>query len=339
MNSFTATPTSQASESKEAKVLIVDDEKLNIQLYQTLLAPLGYEIHTAGDGIEAIEKVHRLKPDLVLLDVMMPRLNGFEVCRRLKNDPKTRLIPIIMLTALDQIEDKVTGIESGADDFLSKPVNRVELMARTKSLVNMKKLNDNLDDAESILFALARAIEAKDAYTEGHTERVSTISEYLARAIGLSETDIEAVRKGGVLHDIGKIGVPDHILNKPCKLSGEEFEIIKLHPIIGADICQSLRSFGQIVPIIRHHHEKLDGSGYPDGLEGSQLHINAQIVAVVDIFDALTSDRPYRLSMPVAVAFGILSEMADTGQLNQELVTRLQRDYEKIQLACSSSEV
>jgi putative two-component system response regulator len=191
-------------------------------------------------------------------------------------------------------------------------------------------MNDNLEDAENLLYTLAKAVEAKDAYTEGHVERVSGISAFIAKKIGLSHTEIEVCRKGGVLHDIGKVGVPDYLLNKPGKLTVEEMDIIMMHPVIGAEICQSLRSLGDIIHIIRHHHEKLNGSGYPDRLKGDEIQVAAQIVAVVDIFDALSSDRPYRLGLPTTKVFQILDGMEATGEINNLALNCLKENYNEI---------
>jgi putative two-component system response regulator len=274
-------------------ILVVDDEQLNRELMTELLEPQGYKIVTAADGQEALKEFACNQPDLVLLDIMMPQLDGVEVCRRLKENPESRLTPIVLVTALSDKEDRVRGIEAGADDFLSKPVDRLELLARVHSLLNLKAYTDELDRAESVLLALARSIEGKDPYTGGHCERLSDYSERLGRRLGLPEEQIKALRRGGIVHDIGKVAVPDAILLKPGKLTPEEWKTIRQHPAAGESICAPLRSFRLVLPIIRHHHEKLDGSGYPDGLKGDQIPLTARIMTIVDIYDALTTERPY----------------------------------------------
>ena len=305
-------------------ILVVDDEPRNIKLLEGLLRPLNYEVLKANDGEEALSLVNKTSVDIVLLDIMMPKMDGYEVCRRLKNSERTRLIPVIMVTALHDMEAKVKGIEAGADDFLPKPVNKIELQARTRSLVNTKKLNDKLTSVEDVLFSLANAVEAKDSYTQGHTQRVADMAILLGSKMSLSEQEINALRVGGILHDIGKIGVPRDILNKPGPLTEDEWAVMKQHPTIGHKICLPLKkSLGPALDMIQHHHEKLDGSGYPDGLREDEIPTVARIMAVVDIYDALITDRPYRKGMSREKALSILQEEADEGKLDKSVVEQL----------------
>ena len=307
------------------KILVVDDEPRNVKLLEANLLPLNYEVIKAFNGEDALAIVNKVDIDLILLDVMMPNMDGYEVCRRLKASEATRLIPVIMVTALDGIEDKIKGIEAGADDFLTKPPNNSELVARTKSLVKLKKLNNNLTSIEGVLFSLANTVEAKDAYTQGHVERVSSLAMRLGQKMSLPESELEALRYGGALHDIGKIGVPREIINKAGPLDIGEWEIIKNHPDIGYKICFPLRmNLGPALDVIRYHHEKLDGSGYPDGLKGEEISTVARIMAVSDIFDALITDRPYRKAMPRAKALEILRKEAEEGKLDREVVRNLE---------------
>ncbi|MBI5044221.1 MAG: response regulator, partial [Nitrospirae bacterium] len=295
--------------NKEPKILVVDDEPQNLELLSAYLEKAGYNnIATASNGIEALRLVDGNPPDLILLDVMMPKMNGFEVCKKLKDDSKTRLIPIVIITALRDVEDKIRALDLGADEFLSKPFNRAELMARVRALLKMKHLNDNLEAAEDVIFTLARTIEARDRYTEGHCERVSDLSITLAKEIGLSENDQKALKNGGILHDIGKIAIDETILNKPGKLTPEEFEKMKSHPVKGAEICKNLKTLTDALPIIRSHHEKCDGSGYPDGLKKDEIPVIARIMAIVDVYDAIITDRPYRKGLPQDTAINILKE-------------------------------
>jgi len=274
----------------------------------------------AEGGEEALAKVAEEVPELILLDINMPGLNGYEVCSRLKGTEATRLIPIIFLTSMSDLEDRLRGIEVGADDFLTKPFRKVELLARAKSLLRVKRLNDRLENAENVLFALANAIEAKDPYTEGHIFRVATLALKLGRRLGLSAEHQESLWKGGILHDIGKIGVPDAILNKAGRLTPEEVAQMQVHAIAGERICQPLRSIRYLLPVIRHHHEKFNGTGYPDGLRGEAIPITARIVGIVDMYDALITDRPYRPRLSREEAFGILRAGAADGTLDPELV-------------------
>jgi putative two-component system response regulator len=250
----------------------------------------------------------------------MPRMDGIEVCRQVKNNAATRLIPIVMLTALTDLDKKIEALEAGADDFVNKPYNSLELLTRLKSLLKVKYLNEQLDNAEDVLFSMARAIEAKDSYTQGHVERVSRLAVRLAEHLGLSEEEKDALRKGGVLHDIGKIGVPDKILNKAGPLTTEERLIIKMHPTQGAKICEKLKTMKGAIPVIRHHHERMDGSGYPDHLVGQEIPVLARIMTVVDIYDALTTTRSYRKRLPQDVALEILWDEANKGWWDKEIL-------------------
>ena len=303
------------------KVLVVDDEPRNLKLMEAMLFPLNYEVIKASGGEDALSIVSKFDLDLILLDIMMPGMDGYEVCRRLKGNESTRLIPVVLVTALDDTESKVKGIEAGADDFITKPPNKIELLARTKSLINIKRLNNSLTSIEDVLFALANAVEAKDKYTQGHTERVSNLAVLLGKRMSIDKNGLASLRTGGILHDIGKIGIPEEILNKPGRLTPEEREVMERHPGIGHGICLPLeRNLKATIDMVRHHHEKLDGSGYPDGLKGDEISRSARIMAVVDIYDSLVTDRPYRKGMAKEKAFSILNEEAGEGKLDKEIV-------------------
>ncbi len=295
------------------RILVVDDEAAFLRLLETILTRQGYEVFTAADGREALTEFARCEPDLVLLDVAMPYLNGMEVCRKLKQDPATRLTPVILVTGLAAKEDRVRGHEAGADDFLNKPVDRNELLARVRSLLNLKAYTDELERAETVLFALARSIEAKDPYTEGHCERLSYYSSRLGKQLGLPAEQITALEWGGIVHDIGKVSIPDAILLKPGPLTPDEREIMRQHPLIGEHICAPLRSFRLVLPIIRHHHEHLDGSGYPDGLRGEDIPWTARILQIADVFDALTTERPYKPASSAEEALRTMEEEVQRG--------------------------
>ena len=290
------------------KLLIADDQELNRELLKDLLAPEGYQIVEAENGEQALEVFEQERPDLVLLDVVMPLLDGFEVCQRLKGDPQGRLVPVVMLTALEDSASRIRGIESGADDFISKPPNPLELLPRIKFLTRTRFLNEDLEHTENVIYSLAKTLEFKDHYTEGHSQRVAFHARRVGKALGLTPHQLEVIYKGSLLHDIGKIGSPADILNKTSKLGKEEFELLAQHPVIGVEICQPVRSFRNLLHVIRSHHEKLDGSGYPDGLRGEQILLDVRIVTVADVYDSLASLRPYRSAFSREQALKIMKE-------------------------------
>src|SRR6266478_530440 len=294
-------------------ILVADDNEANRELLASLLGQEGYQVISVPDGRQALARLSSDSVDVALLDVVMPGKSGFEVCQAIKSKAETRLIPVVLLTSLTGDGDRIHGIMCGADDFLSKPVNKHELLARVHSLLRMKQFTDELDNAEAVLFSLALSIEAKDPYTEGHCDRLSKYSVAVADKLGLPEDLRVALRRGGLLHDIGKLAVPEHILLKPGALTPEERKIMENHTIAGERICKPLRSFRPVLPIIRHHHEKQDGSGYPDGLKGDQIPLTARILQITDIYDALTTDRPYRKALSAEKAFEIMREEANRG--------------------------
>lgn len=306
---------------RPATILVVDDEDLNCKLLAATLKIDGFQTLTATNGEEALHIVATHDVDLILLDIMMPDMNGYEVCQILKNSEATRMIPVIMVTALDDLEAKVKAIDAGADDFLTKPPVTVELLARTRSLIRVKHLNENLTSIENVLFSFANAVESKDHYTQGHISRVAALAEWLGKRLKRPPTELRSLLIGGALHDLGKISIKDEILNKKGALTAEEWEIMHQHPEMGEKIALPLqKSLGMSLDIIRHHHEKLDGSGYPDGLQGDEISTPARIMAIVDIYDALTTDRSYRQALANEKAFTILQEDAVNGKLDAAIV-------------------
>jgi putative two-component system response regulator len=292
-------------------VLLVDDDRTILRLTEELLKQdVDCDIVTAESGEEALDLIEASPPDLVLLDYQMPRMDGFEVCRAIKAEPRTRLVPVVMVTAVTDTVYRVKALQAGADDFLTKPVEVTELTARVQSLIKLKRLYDRLDDSERVIFALAKAVEAKDASLEAHTERVARNSRALGVLMGLDEDALDDLYRGGVIHDIGKIGIPDAILLKHGPLDPDEWTLMKQHPVIGEEIVRPLRSAQNLLAIVRHHHENVDGSGYPDGLAGDGIPLLARIVTVCDGFDALTTSRPYRPGMPRDAAIALLREGA-----------------------------
>ncbi|MGE0813460.1 MAG: HD-GYP domain-containing protein [Vicinamibacterales bacterium] len=302
------------------RVLVVDDSPAFTDALQRLLRAEGFLADVVHES-EAVEgAIAQFAPDVVLLDVELPGASGFDICRRLKKSEVTRLIPVVLLTGLVGREHRLAGIEAGADDFLTKPFDSSELTARVRSLSRLKRYTDELESAESVIVSLALTVEARDAYTEGHCDRLSSYAVGLGRAMGLASDELWALRKGGLLHDVGKVGIPDAILLKQGRLTPDEYEIVKSHTVIGERLCSGLRSLAPVRPIIRQHHERLDGSGYPDGLKGRDVALLAQIIGVVDAFDAMTTNRPYRASLGLERAFEELRADAASGKMDGVLV-------------------
>lgn len=316
----TRTGRNNERDSAPGRVVVVDDSPANVLLLTRQLALDGYTVYTASNGDEALDLIAREQPDVVLMDVMMPRRDGFDACRALKQSPATRLIPVVLVTALKDSKDRVRGLEAGADDFLSKPVNTTELRARVRSLVRLKRYTDDLESAEAVMLTLGETIEARDAYTEGHCQRLAAYAVALGQALGLNRAELLALEYGGFLHDIGKIGVPDALLLKPASLTADERRHMQQHTIIGDRLCGGMRSLGRVRGIVRHHHERLDGSGYPDGLRGDTIPLLAQVIGIVDVYDALTTVRPYKEALSTDRARDELRAEARRGWHREDLV-------------------
>jgi putative two-component system response regulator len=306
--------------AKTGKVLVVDDYEPNLRGMGALLERAHYTVFLAGNGADALDLVKRERPDLVLLDVVMPGISGLDVCTALKQHADTCLTPVVLISGAQERETVIAGLEAGADDFLNKPIDTEELYSRVRSLMRLKRLTDDLESAESLFLTLGRIIEARDPYTEGHCERLADYATALGRRLDLEQADIDALYRGGFLHDVGKIAIPDRIMLKKGKLTRKEYELMKRHAVIGDELCATVRSLERVRPIVRHHHERLDGRGYPDGLAGSQIPLLAQIVSVVDVFDALTTDRPYRKALPSLTAYKMLRDDARGGWCHESLV-------------------
>ncbi|MBF2083522.1 two-component system response regulator [Thermoleptolyngbya sp. C42_A2020_037] len=310
------------SDSEKPKILVVDDHPSSRMTAVALLSVEGYDVLEADSGAAALNCVAQANPDLILLDVMMPGMDGYEVCRQLKQDEHTRLIPVVFVTALNDRRARLRGIEAGGDDFLSKPFDQLELSARVNSLVRQKRLNEDLDHAGQVLFSIARTIESRDPNTGDHCERLVQLGKAFGEFLGLSRTEVRDLMWGGYLHDIGKVGIPDAVLLKVGQLSPEEWIIMRQHVLIGERICQPLRTMQGVVPIIRHHHERWDGSGYPDGLKGNEIPYLAQIFQLIDIYDALTSERPYKSAFSPEEALKIMMEETAKGWRNPDLMDK-----------------
>jgi putative two-component system response regulator len=293
---------------------------MNGDLLKEMLGSRGYRTIAVENAAAAEAEIRREAPDLILLDVVMPGKSGYELCRELKEDSKTRLIPIVMITGLTDREDRLRGIEAGADDFLIKPISPEELFARVSSLLKLKEFTDELETADSVLCTLGLSVEARDPYTEGHCERLAQNATDLGRFLGIEEESVVALRRGGYLHDLGKIAVPDEILKKGSDLTPAEWAIMKQHPVTGETICRPLRSLRLVLPIIRHHHEHSDGSGYPDGLREAEIPLLPRILQVVDIYDALRTARPYKPALAHEHAAVTMRNEARSGLWDGELV-------------------
>lgn len=287
-------------------MLVIDPEPMSRTLIDAVLRTDNRcEVVCVGDGGQGLEAARLARPDLVLLSAVMPgesaarEDDGFEVCRTLKADAQTRRVPVLLVTAQTTTAQRVQGYEAGADDFVSKPFNRVELLARVRSLLRIKSLNDQLDEVEDVIYSLSRAVEARagDAEPDGSTARVTAYAQALGAALGLEDEALRLLGQAVVLRDVGKIGLPDELLKKPGNWSEQERARMQRHTVLGEQIVAPLRSTAALLPIIRHHHERVDGKGYPDGLRGDQIPLGARIVAIADAYNAMLSHRPYRPAM------------------------------------------
>ncbi|HXA94790.1 MAG TPA: HD domain-containing phosphohydrolase [Candidatus Dormibacteraeota bacterium] len=301
-------------------ILVVEDEPHIREVLSGLLGALGYRLLMAASAEQALDALSVVTPDLVLTDVHLGAMSGVELCAQLKADPRYELMPVVILTAVGDLEARVAGLAAGADDFFTKPVEFVELRTRLGALLRVRQLLSQLDRAEAVITTLALTIEARDPYTLGHCDRLSRYAVALGEALGLDQEMLRALRLGGYLHDLGKIAVPDGILLKPGPLDPLEQERIRAHPGAGSDLVLGLRSLELVRPIMRHHHEKWDGSGYPDGLKGEAIPLGARIISVVDVFDALHTDRPYKTAMSRSDAVSLLIRETDAGYWDPRVV-------------------
>jgi putative two-component system response regulator len=311
---------SSSNGSRTYRILVVDDDPAIRRFHTCLLEGAGFAVTLAADGHEALSQVEASLPDLVLLDLDMPRLSGYEVCRRLKADARTRFIPVVILTGMGALEARLQAWDLGADDFLAKPFQIAEVLTRCRALLRVKDVVDALDGAQNVLFALTRAMDAKSAFTQGHTERVAGYALAAGKCLGLPPPDLDLLRLGAALHDIGKIGIPDQILDKPGPLTEDERDVVRRHPVAGVRIVEPLQSVRAAVPLIRWHHERPDGAGYPDGISGNTIPMPVRVLSVADVFDALRSTRPYRPALPPDECVATLCRVADTGGLDGEVV-------------------
>jgi len=307
-----------------ARLLLVGNSEFRAAV-RDLVAVQLTEASGVADSAEAI-----LSQQFALAIVdLRPGADGLAVCRRIKGAALTRMMPVIALAGEGEAA-LIAALDAGADHAVHFPPSAADLMARVRSLLRTRAQTERLEEATQVIFALARAVEAKDPYTEGHTERVGALGVEVARMAGLDDDAQEAVRQGGILHDIGKIGIPTEIINKPGLLTPKEKVVMEKHPIIGERICEPLSSLRHLLPVIRWHHERLDGTGYPDGLRGSAFPVPAQIMQLADIFDAITTDRPYHRARTRANAIEFLYLESKKGWRDAELIGLLARAAEAL---------
>jgi putative two-component system response regulator len=307
-------------EAEQPTILIVDDVDLNRRLLKGMLKTSSYRILEAKRPSLAMGMLEREKVDLVVVDLLMPQMSGPDFCRALKSDRRTHLIPILMTTGVQGMQGEIAGLDSGADEFLVKPLQPAIVRTRIKAMLRHKALTDSLEEAETILFVLAQSVEQRDKYTGLHCERLAAYGIALGRALGLNRADQLALYRGGYLHDIGKVAVPDAILFKRGFLTEDEWKIMRLHTTKGEEICRPMKTLAPVLPIIRSHHERWDGSGYPDGLRGEEIPLVARVLQVADIYDALTTARSYKPAFSHEDAVQIMLDEVARGWRDPEMV-------------------
>lgn len=302
-----------------AKIIIVDENPLSRMTTIDLLLLDGYEVIEADNPTSVLSKIIEQQPDLILLNTKLTEVDSFTLCRQLKENYRTNNIPVVFTTLINNRDERIKAMEAGGNDVLLKPLNRIELSTRVKSLINQKRINDGLNQTEQVLFTIARAID-KRSVTKGGMVRVASLVKSFGEYLGLSGHEIDDLAFAAHLHDIGTIVIPDAVMLKVGELTVEERELIRQHVLIGEEICQPLRNRSGVLPIVRHHHERWDGTGYPDGLSGTTIPYLAQVFQVIDIYDALTSDRPHKQAYSPAEALEIMQEETKKGWRNPELI-------------------
>ncbi|HYK42248.1 MAG TPA: HD domain-containing phosphohydrolase [Thermoanaerobaculia bacterium] len=304
---------SSSTEAASGQVLIVDDDAQIREILRKILHAARYYVDESATAEDALRKLRERQPDIVLLDIGLPDRSGHEVLEDIRADPLTRLLPVVMLTGQATREEKLRAGRAGVTDFLAKPVSADELVPRVRSLVMLKHFADEHEHAERVILTLAKTIDARDPYTAGHSGRVAEYADRIGQRMGLDAAERREMRRGALFHDLGKIVVPDAILHKPGPLTTDERAVIEQHPTVGHELLSAMRTMRKTLPVVLSHHEKLDGSGYPDGIAGSEISMAVRIVTVSDIFDALTSDRAFRAALKLETALEILSEGVHKG--------------------------
>jgi putative two-component system response regulator len=325
------------TEPQAARILVVDDDEYVRRLLRRLLGPVGYAVEEAATAEEGLSRIRAEPPDLVLLDLHLPDRSGHDVLESIRADPATRLLPVVMLTGMATAAEKMRAQAEGVTDFIAKPFSQEELLPRVRALVMLKLFADEHEHAEHVILTLAKTIDARDPYTAGHSGRVAEYADRIATRMGLDAAARNDMRRGALFHDLGKIVIPDAILRKPGALTAEERAIIEEHPVVGNDLLSPMKTMRKTLPVVYHHHERLDGSGYPEGISGSAIPMTVRIVTIADIFDALTTDRAYRGALRVDTAFEILAEGVQKGWWDHDAVALLKAVIDEDGLSGSAS--
>lgn len=300
--------------------LIVDDLVPNLEAFKEIFIDAGFKVYSAQNAVSAIRIFKTNRIDIAVVDVFMPDMDGYELCNRIKKLSGRHFFPVILVTAFNDRESKIKGLECGADDFLIKPFDSIELITKTRSLIKLRRLYDDLEHSENIIFTLAVAMESREPYTKGHSKRVGNIAKSFASYLGFGENEQEQLRKSGILHDIGKIGVDRNVLCKKGRLNPDELKELRRHTIVGEEICKPLVSMREALPSIRSHHERWDGRGFPDGKSGESIPLYSRMLSIVDSFDAMVSERPYREKMSIHDSLDVFEVERDHGQWDPYLV-------------------
>jgi putative two-component system response regulator len=325
---------SLADSDRPPSVLLVAAQEAERRMLGSLLRREGCIIMDSRSAVMALDLLGKCRPDLVIIDRDLGDMGALECCRQIKAMRRADFVPVLIVAARNSAEDEVAGIEAGADEYLIKPLHPQVFRARISALIRHKTAVDRLEEAESILFALALSVEKRDHAAAGHCQRLALYSVAFGMRLGLSEAQLLSLHRGGYLHDIGKIVVPDAILYKPGKLTAEEWVVMKTHSVRGEEICRPMHSLAAVLPIIRNHHERWDGSGYPDGLQGEQIPLLARVLQLADAFDALCSVRPYKDAFPRELTIQTLLAEGEMGWRDREL-TRLftELPFDELKLA------
>ena len=305
---------------EQATILVVEDDAQIRDLLTEHLTLLSYAVVKAASAEEALQRLEETTPDLVLTDVHMGGMSGVDLCAKLKADQRFQLTPVSIVTRQSDPDARVAGLAAGADDFFAKPFDLLEIRTRVAALMRLKFLLDQIERAENVITTLGLTIEARDPYTAGHCERLARYAMGLGKALNVDKAMLKALGLGGFLHDLGKIAVPDHILLKNGPLDAAERAVIEIHPVVGADLVNGMRTLDSVRPIIRHHHERFNGYGYPDGLKGEEIPFGARIMSVVDVYDALCTARPYKPALGHEVAVDILLQETEGGSWDPQIV-------------------
>lgn len=323
---------------RQPAILILDDLDINRRLLRAMLKTAPYRVLEAKRASEALQIMDHEVVDLLILDLMMPEMSGLEFCQRIKSNRKTQLMPVLMLTSVQGVENEIAGISSGADEFLTKPLHPDVVRTRIRAMLRNKAAIDSLEEAETILFALAHAVEKRDKYTGDHCDRLAKFSVMLGSAMGMTKSQLVALHRGGYMHDIGKVCVPDAILFKKGPLTEEEWVVMRSHTTKGEDICRPMRTLAPVLPIIRNHHERWDGTGYPDGLKDEEIPLLARILQMADIYDALTTARPYKPALSRQESEQIFEDEVKRGWRDPELVALFFESLNKYEARLAQSE-